>query len=57
MHLSRYAARVTMLVRRATLSATMSDYLCRAIEAAENIDVMLRNRGRSAAAARTGSRP
>ena len=40
MHLSRYAARVTMLVRRANLSATMSDYLCRAIEAAENIDVM-----------------
>ena len=39
MHLSRYAARVTMLVRRSTLSATMSDYLCRAIEAAENIDV------------------
>ena len=40
MHLSRYAAQVTMLVRRANLSATMSDYLCRAIEAAENIDVM-----------------
>jgi thioredoxin reductase (NADPH) len=40
MHLSRYAAQVTMLVRRANLAATMSDYLCRAIEAAENIDVM-----------------
>ena len=40
MHLSRYAARVTMLVRRETLSETMSDYLCRAIDAAENIDVM-----------------
>ncbi|HEY1355250.1 MAG TPA: FAD-dependent oxidoreductase [Solirubrobacterales bacterium] len=40
MHLSRYAAQVTMLVRRANLSATMSDYLCRAIEAAENIEVM-----------------
>jgi thioredoxin reductase (NADPH) len=40
MHLSRYAAQVTMLVRRANLASTMSDYLCRAIEAAENIDVM-----------------
>jgi thioredoxin reductase (NADPH) len=40
MHLSRYAAQVTMLVRRANLSATMSDYLCRAIEAADNIEVM-----------------
>ena len=40
MHLSRYAARVTMLVRRPTLSETMSDYLCRAIDAADNIDVM-----------------
>ena len=44
MHLSRYAARVTMLVRRSTLSETMSDYLCRAIEAAENIDVSTRPR-------------
>jgi thioredoxin reductase (NADPH) len=40
MHLSRYAREVTMLVRRANLSSTMSDYLCRGIEAAENIDVM-----------------
>jgi thioredoxin reductase (NADPH) len=40
MHLSRYAGRVTMLVRRANLAATMSAYLCRAIEATENIDVM-----------------
>ncbi len=40
MHLSRYAAEVTMLVRRANLSSTMSDYLCRGIEAADNIDVM-----------------
>jgi thioredoxin reductase (NADPH) len=40
MHLSRYAAKVTMLVRRANLAETMSDYLCRAIEAADNIEVM-----------------
>jgi thioredoxin reductase (NADPH) len=40
MHLSRYAREVTMLVRRANLSSTMSDYLCRGIEAADNIDVM-----------------
>jgi len=40
MHLSRYAREVTMLVRRANLASTMSDYLCRGIEAADNIDVM-----------------
>jgi thioredoxin reductase (NADPH) len=40
MHLSRYAESVTMLVRSGSLSDTMSAYLCRAIEAAENIDVM-----------------
>jgi len=40
MHLSRYAGQVTMLVRRPTLSETMSAYLCTAIEAAANIDVM-----------------
>ena len=40
MHLSRYAAQVTMLVRGANLASTMSDYLCRGIEAADNIDVM-----------------
>ncbi len=39
MHLSRYAERVTMLVRRANLAETMSAYLRRAIEAAENIEV------------------
>src|SRR5262245_44819992 len=39
MHLCRYAARVTILVRGPTLSETMSDYLCRAIEASENIEV------------------
>jgi thioredoxin reductase (NADPH) len=40
MHLSRYAAQVTILVRGANLAATMSDYLCRAIDAADNINVM-----------------
>ena len=38
-HLSRYAGRVTMLVRRASLVETMSSYLIDAIEAAGNIDV------------------
>jgi thioredoxin reductase (NADPH) len=40
MHFRRYAAEVTMLVRGANLASTMSDYLCRGIEAADNIDVM-----------------
>src|SRR5918992_1816486 len=38
-HLGRYAARVTILVRRASLAATMSRYLIDEIEAAENIEV------------------
>jgi thioredoxin reductase (NADPH) len=38
-HLSRYAARVTMVVRRASLVETMSSYLIEEIEAAPNIDV------------------
>jgi thioredoxin reductase (NADPH) len=40
MHLCRYAGRVTMVVRGPNLSETMSDYLCRAIDAADNIDVV-----------------
>ena len=36
---ARYAARVTMLVRGATLAATMSDYLCRRSKRPPNIDV------------------
>jgi thioredoxin reductase (NADPH) len=36
MHLSEYAARVTLLVRGGSLAASMSDYLVREIEAAEN---------------------
>ena len=38
-HLSRYAGRVTMLVRRGSLVETMSSYLIDQIEAAPNIDV------------------
>ena len=38
-HLGRYAARVTILVRRASLAETMSRYLINEIEAAENIEV------------------
>jgi thioredoxin reductase (NADPH) len=38
-HLARYAARVTILVRRASLAETMSRYLIQEIEAAENIEV------------------
>jgi thioredoxin reductase (NADPH) len=38
-HLGRYAARVTILVRRASLTETMSRYLIEEIDAAENIEV------------------
>jgi thioredoxin reductase (NADPH) len=38
-HLGRYAARVTLLVRRASLRETMSRYLIDEIDAAENIEV------------------
>ena len=38
-HLAQYAARVTMIVRADGLATSMSDYLVRAIEATENIDV------------------
>ena len=39
MHLSRYASRVTMLVRGGSLASSMSDYLIQEIDAAQNIDV------------------
>jgi thioredoxin reductase (NADPH) len=39
LHLARYAARVTLLVRGPSLRATMSDYLIRQIEAAGTIEV------------------
>ncbi|MCK6210205.1 FAD-dependent oxidoreductase [Georgenia sp. EYE_87] len=41
-HLARYADQVTVLVRRATLAETMSEYLIREIEAAPNIAVRYR---------------
>jgi len=39
MHLSKYAERVTLLVRRAALHETMSRYLCGELDATENVDV------------------
>ncbi len=39
LHLARYARRVTLVVRAASLGAGMSHYLVRAIEAAPNVDV------------------
>jgi len=38
-HLARYAARVTVVVRRPTLAETMSEYLVHEIESTDNIDV------------------
>ena len=38
-HLAKYADRVAMVVRGGGLAASMSDYLVKAIEATENIDV------------------
>ncbi len=40
-HLARHADQVTILVRGGGLGASMSDYLVRLIDAAENIDVQL----------------
>lgn len=40
-HLSKYAARVTMIVRGSALGASMSDYLVKMIDATENVDVWL----------------
>jgi thioredoxin reductase (NADPH) len=39
MHLSKYASRVTLLVRGKSLTTSMSDYLIKEIEAANNIEV------------------
>ena len=41
-HLARYAAQVTVLVRGSTLAETMSDYLVRELEATPNIAVHYR---------------
>ena len=42
LHVSRYAQHVTILVRSASLAASMSQYLIREIEAAPSIDVRYR---------------
>ena len=41
MHLSRYASRVTVVVRGSSLSSSMSEYLIHELEAAENIEIRL----------------
>jgi thioredoxin reductase (NADPH) len=41
MHLARFAERVTLLVRGASLAASMSSYLRDAIAAADNVEVQL----------------
>jgi thioredoxin reductase (NADPH) len=43
LHLGKYAARVTLIVRGDSLAAGMSDYLIRQIEATPNVEVRLRN--------------
>jgi thioredoxin reductase (NADPH) len=40
-HLAKYAARVTLVVRGPSLSATMSDYLLKEIAGLENIEIRL----------------
>jgi thioredoxin reductase (NADPH) len=44
MHLSRYASRVTLLVRGHSLSTSMSEYLIRELEAAQNIELRFNTR-------------
>ncbi len=44
LHLARFAARVTLLVRGDSLAAGMSDYLITQLQATPNIDVRLRTR-------------
>ena len=39
LHLAKYAARVTLLVRGKSLAASMSDYLIRQVMSTPNIDV------------------
>jgi thioredoxin reductase (NADPH) len=43
-HLSKYASRVTVLVRGRSLTASMSEYLIQEIDAAQNIDVRYHTR-------------
>ena len=44
MHLSRYASRVTLLVRGGSIERSMSEYLVNEIEAADNVGVRLNTR-------------
>jgi thioredoxin reductase (NADPH) len=44
MYLSKYASKVTLLVRGSSLAASMSEYLITEIDAAENIEVRLNTR-------------
>jgi thioredoxin reductase (NADPH) len=44
LHLAKFAARVTLLVRGESLAAGMSDYLIRELEATPNVDVRLQTR-------------
>jgi thioredoxin reductase (NADPH) len=44
LHLARYAARVTLLVRGAALAASMSEYLIRELAAAGNVELRFRTR-------------
>ena len=44
MHLSKYASHVTLLVRGSSLKASMSRYLIKEIEAAQNIRVLFKTR-------------
>jgi thioredoxin reductase (NADPH) len=44
LHLARFAARVTLLVRGAALAASMSEYLIRQLEAAGNVELRFRTR-------------
>ena len=41
MHLARHAAHVTVLVRGGSIADTMSDYLIRELDNADNVDVRL----------------
>ena len=44
MHLSKYASRVTLLVRGRSLASSMSKYLIKEIQAAQNVDVRFTTR-------------
>lgn len=43
-HLAEYASRVTLVVRGRSLATSMSEYLIKEIEAAQNIDALFRTR-------------